>query len=85
MTENDIPEDIRRLSDAAANSCVERPYNKGSVSRAATVIARALLAERERCAKLAEYFIPASQDSLSSQIADLCGIIAATIRGGSHE
>ena len=93
MDENDTPADILRIAETTAGMCVERPYNKGSMARATKAISRSLLAERlatekrvrEECAKVVECFIPASQDRLSEQIAELCAIIAATIRGGSHE
>jgi hypothetical protein len=46
MSEPNIPDDIR----AAAEAVVERGYNEGLLD----AVARALLAERERCARIAE-------------------------------
>jgi hypothetical protein len=41
-------------------------------------------AEREACAKIVENFLPASQDMLSTQIAELLGIVADSIRARSE-
>ena len=49
-----IPDDVMKAAQEVAKSCVERPYNKGTVAKAAERIARAIMAERERCAKVAE-------------------------------
>lgn len=42
----------------------------------------ATMAERERCAKIADDAAPVSQDMRSSEIADTCEDIAADIRAG---
>ena len=83
MSENKIPADI--MTSARERASVMYPVNSAGNEAIAEMIARALLAERERCAKVVECFIPASQDRLSEQIAELCAIIAAAIRGGSRE
>ena len=87
MTE--IPEDIREKS-------VRIPVDimrAAMLARTVPEVARALLAERqsataaerERCARIVECFVPETQDHLSVQIADICGLIAAAIRGESHD
>lgn len=50
----EIPADVMAAAERAARSSVERPYNKGTVSRASSVIARAILAERQRAAGIAD-------------------------------
>lgn len=88
MAENEMLEYIDDLARRTA-SAVCAPPVCGSPSLSSPLIAAALhnvrAEEREECAKVVECFIPASQDSLSDQIAELCAIIAAAIRGGSHE
>ena len=88
MYENEIPADI-----IATAGCIFEYWMKTADVHISELIACALLAERlatekrvrEECAKVVECFIPASQDRLSEQIAELCAIIAAAIRGGSRE
>lgn len=45
---SDIPEEVMRAARNVAREAVERPYNVKSTERAASIIARALMAERKR-------------------------------------
>ena len=53
MSDVTIPEDIMRTAQAAAKEAAMRSLKTGELNPE-MVIARAILAERERCAKIAE-------------------------------
>jgi hypothetical protein len=69
-----IPDDVMNAAKDAARRSVERPYNAGTMKRATDIIARAIMAERERCATVADAHSECERD---------CGdVIAAAIRKG---
>lgn len=83
----EIPADVMAAAEWAARSSVERPYNKGTVSRASSVIARAILAERQRCVEAVRSQVPewvtketgdywdGYRDAITDTISDLCAAI----------
>jgi hypothetical protein len=72
----EIPEDIFRV---AADVWATLPNESAGI----IAIARAILSERERCAKIAEDNSPVFQDMEFEPLQSLCNRIANTIRGGN--
>ena len=74
MTE--IPDDVKKAAVVAFNTAIDMDRYEGSYE----VIARAILAERERCAKVAISHAPATQDFADAPLQDMAKRIAAAIR-----
>jgi formylmethanofuran:tetrahydromethanopterin formyltransferase len=76
MDSVEIPEDIK----AAARSVVDRGYNEGLVD----AVERAILAERERCAKIAHgVWLSAGGGDFGGGMADAAQSIEDQIRNGA--
>ena len=84
-----IPEDVMKAARDVANEIVAPPI-WGSVSLAYPIIARAILAERERCAKIAVGMpgsyggLVGAPDNGAFGFDAACWQIADAIHGGSN-
>lgn len=78
---SEIPEDVMRAAVAAEQACIDLPAN--TRAQCEEIIARAIMAERERCAKKIDP-LPLESDATSyeKQAYDLRLRFAAAIRAG---
>ena len=85
---SEIPEDIHQAAESAFEDVLNKAYKEYGFSSqyrlvgltAREIIARAILAERERCAVIAEDRAPVFQDMEYAPVQEACADIARAIR-----
>jgi len=73
---DDIPQDVLKK----ARGCIEvREFNAEIPKNTIARIARAIMAEREQCAKIAAWFADSNSEFLPEEVVIACGQIATDI------